>query len=59
MIELGFEVGTEMAVVANLIFYGGSPHLLFICCTTGAHQPHLGLGVPDQNARKGPAQSLD
>ena len=30
-----------------------SPHLLLISCATEAHKPHLGLGVPDQNARKG------
>ena len=25
----------------------------------GAHQPHLGLGVPDQDVSQGSAQSLD
>ena len=31
-----------------------SPHLLYIWhCATGAHQPHIALGVPDQDASQG------
>ena len=31
-----------------------SPHLLYIWhCATGAHQPSIGLGVPDQDASQG------
>ena len=33
-----------------------SPHLLYIWhCATGAHQPSIGLGVPDQDASQGPS----
>ena len=35
---------------ANLVSCAVSPHLLFIGCATGAHQPRLGL-APDQGAR--------
>ena len=36
-----------------------SPHLLYIWhCATGAHQPSIGLGVPDQDASQGPSLSL-
>ena len=33
-----------------------SPHLLYIWhCATGAHQPSIGLGIPDQDASQGPS----
>ena len=36
-----------------------SPHLLYIWhCATGAHQPSIGLGVPDQDASQGPSSPL-
>ena len=36
-----------------------SPHLLYIWhCATGAHQPSIGLGVPDQDASQGPSLPL-
>ena len=36
-----------------------SPHLLYIWhCATGAHQPSIGLGVPDQDASQGPSSLL-
>ena len=36
-----------------------SSHLLYIWhCATGAHQPYIGLGVPDQDASQGPSLSL-
>ena len=36
-----------------------SSQFFFIGLRDGAHQPHLGLGVPDQDASQGSAQSLD
>jgi len=36
-----------------------SPHLLYIWhCAMGAHQPSIGLGVPDQDASQGPSSLL-
>ena len=36
-----------------------SPHLLYIWhCATGAHQPSIRLGVPDQDASQGPSSPL-
>ena len=36
-----------------------SPHLLYIWhCAMGAHQPSIGLGVPDQDASQGPSSPL-
>ena len=36
-----------------------SPYLLYIWhCATGAHQPSIGLGVPDQDASQGPSSPL-
>ena len=42
----------------NLVKRAASPHLLFIGLRDGAHQPHLELGVPDQNASQGPSLPL-
>jgi len=39
---------------ANLITRAVSPHLLFIGCATGAHQPCLGLGPRSGREVKGP-----
>ena len=36
-----------------------SPHLLYIWhYATGAHQPSIGLGIPDQDANQGPSSPL-
>jgi len=43
----------------NLVSRAASSHLLFIGLRNGAHQPLLGLDVPDQDASQGSAQSLD
>ena len=48
-----------IVVATNLVSRAASPHLLFIGLRDGAHQPHLGLGVPDQDASQGSAQLLD
>jgi len=47
-----------VAAVVNLVTLATDPHLLFMALRDGPHQPHIGLGAPDQSASQRPSWPL-